>query len=61
MNMVNREAVRAYALEVARQTGRADVMTRVGASVYTELERVMRARLRDMVHRHPSGFKTLRA
>jgi hypothetical protein len=59
--MINRAAVRRYVLYVASKTGRGDVVRRVGHGVYADCERVLREHLAGLVHRHPSGFRTLEA
>ncbi len=59
--LVNRAAIRRYVLAIAGKTGRGGVVTHVGASVYADCERVVREHLAGLVHRHPSGFRTLEA
>jgi hypothetical protein len=59
--LCNRAAVRRYALAIADKTGRGRVVTHVGASVYSDCERLVREHLAGLVHRHPSGFRTLEA
>ncbi|HUU59261.1 MAG TPA: hypothetical protein VMZ50_06945 [Phycisphaerae bacterium] len=59
--LVNRTAVREFALVYAREIGRGPVVTAIGASVYADLERIVVHRLRRLVETHPSGFRTLEA
>jgi hypothetical protein len=61
IGLCNRGAIRRYVLAVAMKTGRGRVVTHVGASVYSDCERVIREHLAGLVHRHPSGFRTLEA
>jgi len=60
-SLLNAAAVRRYVLDVASRTGRGDVVRRVGQSVYVDLDRELRHRIGELVHRHPGGFATLEA
>ena len=59
--LCNRAACRRYALAIADKTGRGRVVTHVGATVYSDCERLVREHLAGLVHHHPSGFRTLEA
>jgi len=59
--LINRARVRRLVIDTAEKTGRGGVITRVGASVYADCERVLRQHIRGLVSRHPSGFATLEA
>jgi len=59
--LINRAAVRRFALDAARNAGRGEVIRRVGHSIYVDCERVLREHLRGLVARHPSAFRTLEA
>lgn len=57
--LINRAAVRRFVLDEAKRTGRDGVITQVSESVYYDLAAMVQQRIRALVHRHPSGFKTL--
>ena len=59
--MINRAAVRRFALDAARQAGRGETINRVANSVYIDCERVVREHIRGLVAHHPSAFRTLEA
>ncbi len=58
--MINRTAVRKFALEYAQQIGRGDVITRVGAETFDDLAAMVRRRIVGLVEGHPSAFRTLK-
>lgn len=58
--LVNRAAVRRYALEYAGRIGRGHVITAVSRDAYRDLDGLIRRRLRQLVQGHPSGFRTLK-
>lgn len=59
--LINKAAVRRMAMEYAAGTGRGEIITRVGDSVYAAADLAVRKVIRGLVHRHPSGFRTLEA
>ena len=59
-HLANRAAVRRFALDYAARIGRGDVITRVDAAVFADIDAAIRRRIVGMVERHPSAFRTLK-
>lgn len=59
-SLVNRSAVHRRVVCVARELGRAGVITRVSESFYLNLDRSVDRMIRRAVESHPSAFKTLK-
>ena len=59
--LVNRAAVRRLVMDTAANLHRDHVIVRVGTSVYTDCERVVRQHVAGLVSRHPSAYATLEA
>lgn len=59
-SVINRSASRQYVLDVARSTGRGDVIRQIGSEFHRALELHVRDWIAARVHQHPSALHTLR-
>jgi len=60
IKLVNKTKARQFAMEIAKKTGREDVITIISHEFYDDLEATVQDTIRKKVHQHPSGLRTLK-
>jgi len=58
-SMLNKSATRAAIMAEVDRTGRTGVITQIDPAVFEYLEWKLGIVIQNVVHNHPSGFKTL--